>query len=136
MPCMPKYTAMVYTTQMMTRIPMVRKLFSGMPSTRLKAMERRGVARENVVAVPARRAKYSCQVNEFTENTVHTFAQKRPACLGVLLFVPLAHMEHEAEGDSQNDVKAPWNRTPVKQGIGGCPVLHGPHVRDMGLACV
>ena len=57
MPCMPKYTAMVYTTQMITRMPMVRKLFSGMPNTRLKAMERRGVARENVVAVPARRAK-------------------------------------------------------------------------------
>lgn len=25
---------------------------------------------------------------------------------------------------------------PVKQRIGGCPVLHGSHVRDMGLACV
>ena len=35
---------------------MVRKLFSGMPSTRLKAMDKRGVAREKVVAVPARRA--------------------------------------------------------------------------------
>ena len=83
---------------------MVRKLFSGMPSTRLKAMERRGVARE-CSGSAGQKGKYSCQVNEFTENTVHTFAQKRPACLGVLLFVPLAHMEHEAEGDSQNDSK-------------------------------
>ena len=45
-------------------------------------------------------------------------------------------MKHEAKGHSQNNVKAPGNGAPVKQGIGGCPVLHGAHVRDMGLACV
>ena len=45
-------------------------------------------------------------------------------------------MEHETKGHGQNDVKAPGNRTPVEQRIGGRPVLHGSHVRNVRLAGV
>lgn len=53
---MPKYTAIVYTMQMAIRIAIVKAGVSGIPVTRLKAMDKRGVAREKVVAVPANRA--------------------------------------------------------------------------------
>ena len=86
-----------------------------MPNTRLKAMERRGVARENVVAVPARRANTAVRSMSLPQTPSTPLSKKRPACLGVLLFVPLAHMEHKAKGHSQNDVKAPWDGTPVEQ---------------------
>ena len=43
---MPKYTAIVYTMQMAIRIAIVKAGVSGIPVTRLKAMDKRGVARE------------------------------------------------------------------------------------------
>ena len=43
-------------------------------------------------------------------------------------------MEHEAEGHGQDHIKAPGDRSPVEQGVGGSPVLDGAQVGDVVLA--
>ncbi len=41
-------------------------------------------------------------------------------------------MDHETEGDGQDDVEAPGNGAPVKQRVGAGPVLLGTHFQNMG----
>ena len=75
-PFMPKNTARVYTTQITTKMAMVRKLDSGIPVTVLMAMDNSGVAREKVVAVPARRANTAIRSITFPQGPSTFFPSK------------------------------------------------------------
>ncbi len=45
-------------------------------------------------------------------------------------------MEHKAECHGQHHVETPGDRPPVKQGVGGSPVLHFSHLGDAGFSRV
>ncbi len=66
--------------------------------------------------------KYSKKVNESPREAIRVAAKQRAAGLRVLLPCPFPHVEHEAEGDGQYEVEAPWNRTPVEERKGTGPV--------------
>ena len=97
---MPKYTAIVYTMQMAIRIAIVKAGVSGIPVTRLKAMDKRGVAREKVVAVPANRANTAVRSMMRPKSSIYPLSQNRTAGFGVFLTVPFPDMEHKAKGNS------------------------------------
>ena len=57
-----------------------------------------------------------CQkIHKLSCPSVRQVSQQRPAGLGILLAVPLADMDHEAEGYSESHVESPRDRTPVEQ---------------------
>ena len=73
----------------------------------------------------------SDEVDDSSSPAIHTVAEERSTGLRIFLFFPVADMEHESESDRENHIESPRDRTPVKQRIGGSPVLNRAHLCDM-----
>ena len=77
---------------------------------------------------PCQQRKNGDQVDDFSSNSIHVLSEDRTAGLRILLFGALPDVKHEAECHGQHHIKTPGNRSPMKEGIGGGPVLKRPHV--------
>ena len=120
--------------QVTTRIPMVTHLEDGSPVSLESTWAISGVAGKRSWR-SRQKSEQGQKVNAFSRKLIHRFPgwDGRPQNISAC---GSPYMEHEAEGDSQNDVKAPWNRTPVEQWVNRSPVLNGTHLRNMRLICI
>lgn len=101
-------------------------MLSCRPNTWLIALESSGVARENVVTVPAISDNRS-QVDHTPQNSIYPASQQGAAGFREFLLITAADMDHKAECNREHDIKAPRDRSPVEKRVSGRPFLHAAH---------
>ena len=70
-------------------------------------------------------------VNQLALPAVGLLPENRPAGLGILLLIPTAHVQHEAEAGRQHGVETPGDEAPMEERIGAGPVLHRAQLPDV-----
>lgn len=102
-------------------------MLSCRPNTRLIALESSGVARENVVAVPAISAKIAVRSITRPKTPSTRLPSRGAEGFREFLLITAADMDHKAECNREHDIKAPRDRSPVEKRVSGRPFLHAAH---------